>query len=500
MIISDVTVDMSGEASHTQRLLSWTDQLDIAFPERDAGFIRTEQLERDREGRLLLKSIHELDGRVLEISSASNDILGFAPEELIGENILNLVHGHDKEDAAELLKLATREISTGRFRIRKKEGDIVWVESVVRSSKVARGRPSLEMVTHDVTQRYSVERALRREIDFSALVLEAADVHVIVADYDGRIVRCNRPTLWTDGNSGEIIGRRVFDFLQNERAAKRSKRMFAGLMADDFPNEGGDYWGNTEATSSVEWHNSAILDANGNVEYVVGIGVDPTENRKLERTVLRTLEEERRRIGQDLHDGLGQMLVGISLIGRDLANRLEEYGSPDVARAEELVGLARRADDMAHGLARGLMPINDDQKELAEALQNISTDIERIFRIRCRCHVNGDIKEIAKDAANDLFFIAQEAVSNAIKHAHARFIRIDLSITKTEIRLSIENDGRSKVPELMQGPDPERQYREPISGGLGTAIMSYRARRLGGQLTITPTDTGNMLVVVRVTR
>ena len=482
-------------------MLYWPEHL--TAPHRSEGVSLTgfDGAEVNQNGRPLMKSVHTLNGSLIRVSPSCVEVLGYNAKEIAGTNFLSLIHPNDKADLADSYAHATHIVETVRYRVRKKEGDFIWLESVFSKVTDPDGRETLEVVSHDVTDQYSMEHALRRELDFSALVLEAADVHVIVADRDGRIVRCNRSALWkTDGRADEIIGRHVFDLLQDESAAEESELAFESLRADDFPNERREYWGCLDTTASVEWHNSAIIDTDNVVEYVVGIGVDPTEQRQLEHAVLRTLEDERRRIGQDLHDGLGQLLVGITMIGSDFAARLAEKGYPEANRATELVELAKRADRMAHGLARGLIPIGDDQRGLASALNSLSTDIERIFSIRCRCHVEGAVDEIESEAANDLFFIAQEAMSNAIKHAHPRTIGVRLSVSDEQVRLTVENDGQP-LDVVTDGKGAEQwQEGRSQSGGLGTAIMHYRGRRLGGTLSIEMNSMGNTVVMVQVPR
>lgn len=489
------------EAPNSPRLLYWSEYLIAPTLGGDAGDDGSNGPEVDRAGRQLMRSTLSMAGTILTISPSSRDVLGYESTEICGKCFFDLVHPGDRADVVAFLGHATHHVETVRYRIRKKEGDFIWLESAFRNQAEPDGQPTLQVVSHDVTDQYRVEHALRRELDFSALVLESADVHVIVADRDGRIVRCNRPSLWNAQEQGdEIIGRRVFELMPDHSAAHRSELSFLSLDARDFPNDGGRYWGYSDGTASVEWHNSAIIDVDGNVEFVVGIGVDPTEQRQLEYAVLRTLEEERRRIGQDLHDGLGQLLVGISMIGRSFAEQLAKDNNPEATRATELVELAKRADDMAHGIARGLIPIGDDQRGLSRALQCLAADIERIFRVRCQFRMDGDVEEIGHDAANDLFFIAQEAVSNAIKHAHAQTIDIRLVVDEVEIRLSVENDGQP-IPDQHAQPVPGPLNNACLrAGGLGTDIMRYRGRRLGGTLAIDTSAIGNTVVQVRVPR
>lgn len=506
-IMSENTSETTNEAgkradllsANDSRVLDWLGQIpQESGPERSniTHSIPEDGVDVDRSGRVLLRTVHSLSGTVLQVSKSSKQVLGYEYTELAGTNFFTLVHDRDRADVADSYEKSTQYLETVRYRVRRKDGDLVWLESAYRRVAGHAGEERLEVVSRDVTDQYSVEHALRRELDFSALVLEAANVHVIVADRDGRIVRCNRPQFWkTNAQVEDIIGRRVFDLL-NEDVAGESRVSFASLRAHDFPNEGGRYWGYGDRSAEVAWRNSAIVDADNEVEYVVGIGVDPTERQRLEHAVLLTLEEERRRIGQDLHDGLGQLLIGITMIGSTLSARLAEEGYEEAERAQELVTLAREADELAHGLARGLIPIADGERGLVSALQKLSVDIERIFRVRCRCQFHGDVDAITGQSATDLFFIAQEAVSNAIKHAHAHTVHIQLSNTGRELRLAIENDGLPFASDKVDGGKSDGLFSRNGSSGLGTAIMQYRVKRLGGRMAVERNSVENTVIYV----
>ena len=112
-----------------------------------------------------------------------------------------------------------------------------------------------------------------------------------------------------------------------------------------------------------------------------GIVRDISERRRLELEVLRIADEERRRIGQDLHDGLGQQLTGIGLLARGLARQLEVAGSPAAEDAREIMQFIKEADEYARGLARGLVPVELEANGLAAALARLASNAERLFSV-----------------------------------------------------------------------------------------------------------------------
>ncbi len=209
----------------------------------------------------------------------------------------------------------------------------------------------------------------------------------------------------------------------------------------------------------------------GDRRIFTGMVRDITERRRLEQEILRISEQERRRIGQDLHDGLGQMLTGIGLITQNLARTLNHQ--PVAGELAEITELIREADRQARGLARGLIPVDLEATGLRTALERLAVNAERLFGVRCTFEEVGSVLIHDNSVATHLFRIAQEAVSNAVKHGRARHVRISLASGRGQLRLRLQDDGVGFPATL----DEDRQ-------GMGVRIMHYRARVIGATLEI----------------
>lgn len=203
-----------------------------------------------------------------------------------------------------------------------------------------------------------------------------------------------------------------------------------------------------------------------------GIVRDISEQRRLEQEVLRISEHERRRIGQDLHDGLGQMLTGIGLISKNHADTLTKEKHPGAENATEITNLIKDADQFARTLARGLVPVEFDQKGLEAALERLCENAKKLFNIECTLEISGDPYFEDTTHAIHMYRIAQEAVSNAVKHGGATSVSIHLASSDRHIRLRVMDNGTG-FPEEWDS-----------EGGLGVRIMQFRARLIGGTLEI----------------
>ncbi len=224
---------------------------------------------------------------------------------------------------------------------------------------------------------------------------------------------------------------------------------------------------------SIRWiHDRAfpVRDESGEAVRIAGIADDITERKLIEKELIEISDREQCRFGQDLHDGLCQHLAGIEYLTQSLKAGLADKGHAEADQAAQIAMLIGQASAHAHDLARGLSPVPLEAGGLASALQELAATSERLFRVRCELRSDGSVLVHDNTVATHLYRIAQEAVSNAIKHGQARRIIISLGRNQHWTVLSIKNDGA----ELPEGP--------PGSAGLGGRIMNFRAAMIGGVL------------------
>lgn len=222
-----------------------------------------------------------------------------------------------------------------------------------------------------------------------------------------------------------------------------------------------------------------IRDALGVITGAVNMLVDITERRQLEQEVLEISAREQRRIGQDLHDDLCQWLAGTDLLSRILAKDLQRADHPNAPQAAEISENMRRTLTRARMLARGLTPAVIESEGLASALRELAANVEGIFRIRC-AYKGPDLLPVRDEgAALHLYRIAQEAITNAVRHGGARSVRIFIEEDARQIALLVRDDGIG-----ITLPLPES------ATGLGLRTMRYRASIIGASLDIRPAPDG----------
>ncbi len=207
-----------------------------------------------------------------------------------------------------------------------------------------------------------------------------------------------------------------------------------------------------------------IRNSRGEAFRFAGFAEDITERKLLEKELLEISSREQRRIGRDLHDGLGQHLAGILCLSRGLAKSLEEKESAEAGEAAEIADLIKEAIGHTRALARGACPVDLDAGGLAHALQKLAERTEQMTGIECLFESDEYVQVSSADQAEHLYRIAQEAVTNAVKHAEATQIRIMLVETGVGKLLQIEDNGKG-MPQT-QAP----------GGGMGLRLMEHRAK------------------------
>jgi signal transduction histidine kinase len=194
-------------------------------------------------------------------------------------------------------------------------------------------------------------------------------------------------------------------------------------------------------------------------------------SQRLEREIVNISEAEQRRIGQDLHDGLCQYLAGLTCSATSLRDDLQElHLHADANAAGELVKLLQDAVVQTRDLARKLVPAHVSRLGLVLALESLAQSVTRLHGITCRCRCHASSANWDEHTAMHLYRIAQEAINNATRHGKARNICLFLDAAGRSIRLRVVDDGTG----ISESP----------SEGMGLDIMRYRARLIGGQLTI----------------
>jgi len=363
------------------------------------------------------------------------------------------------------------------YRKMSKAELLAWIHQI-RSRHVMRTQ----------TQRQRAASALRDSAERLRAILETAVEGIITIDEHGIIESFNP------------AAERIFGYRAKEVIGKNVSVLMPSPHREQHDNYLGNYLHTGHAKIIGIGREIVARRKNGTVfpmdlsvsevrladrRLFTGFIRDITERKRLEKEILEISEREQRRIGHDLHDGLCQHLAGIELMSQVLEQKLARRSKAAAARASDIAKNVREAIGHTRLLARGLSPVTLESEGLMSALQELALSTEKIFRVTCRFDCDPPVLVSDFPAATHLFRLAQEAVSNALKHGQAKRILIRLKVERVQMILSVIDNG--------SGFPPQR----PKSKGMGLRIMQSRAGMIGGTLAIERNAAGGTSVTVR---
>jgi PAS domain S-box-containing protein len=416
--------------------------------------------------------------------------LGFSQHEWLEDPVrwYEQIYPDDKQrwstEAAEMF-LSGKPLKSA-YRVLARDGRVLWFHCEAEMIRKADGRPwFIHGVGVDITELKQAEEALQEERNVLSAILDIVGALIVVLDPCGRIVRFNRTCEQTTGYSfAEVSGKCVWDLFLAPEEVDTFKAILAEPNSEQLSQDYQSNWLTRDGSSRlINWSSTILAGKNGATSHVIVTGIDVTERQRLEKAILEVSAREQRRIGEDLHDGLGQHLTGIAFMSKVLESKLHEKSLPESCDAEKIVKLVNEAINKTRELSRGLLPVVSDAHGLMSALTRYAEEMQDLFQITCRFECAEPVLLYDVNAATHLYHIAREAVNNAIKHGNPSHVVIGLFAKNGEGTLSVQDDGGG-ISEISSN-----------HAGMGLNIMNYRANMVGGSLDIRRNFTGGTSVV-----
>jgi PAS domain S-box-containing protein len=385
------------------------------------------------------------------------------------------MHPADRPRYAEdnrLLIEGSKTSAQSDYRILSPDGVWRWVNvrtRVIERSAAGRAR-RLVGACIGVDARRRAEQLLRTQ----AIILETMREAVALIDPEGLIEFTNPAFDRMFGHApGALAGMSVFPLLNLRKHDNPKLSPIEGAMRR-FNGRTGKRDALFRRRDGSRFAGEAILakiELNGEKKGLIVIQ-DVSERKELEREIIEIANRERRRLGSDLHDGLGQELTGISLMLRSLAKNLSTAARPGAPEIDEIIALVNHAIRTARTMALGLSPVTLAHGGLLAALETLVSWSRENYAIDVRLRLMLRSELIVTEAmATHLYLIAQESINNAVKHGSARAVTITLSTNQSIVILTIVDDGVGVSTPLR-------------STGMGVKIMEYRAGMIGGTFQI----------------
>jgi len=221
---------------------------------------------------------------------------------------------------------------------------------------------------------------------------------------------------------------------------------------------------------------------------------DVSKQKYLEREISRISEEERRQMGQVLHDDLGSHLAGVEAMSSLLAGRLEKQSHADAELAREIRELVNQAIKKTRAMIQGLVPVNLADTGFMNAFGRYAGEVEKAFGLTCRVDIRIPRVQFSNTAAlTHVYYIIREAVNNAAKHGDADVIEIRFDEEGPDFLVEITDDGKGMAGKCLTGNDRG-------SKGIGLVIMQHRADLIGARLEIFDNPSGGTIVRCKIAK
>lgn len=438
--------------------------------------------------------------RVRRFTAPAGTLLNLLPGD-VGRPFLHFAPRFTGDGMAEEVR---QVISTGTPLEKHVSDEKRWYLRRILPYQVAEEPQGVVVTFYDVTRRIKVEQRLQalndelerrvtertrdlqgREWQISAILDASADALVAI-DGAGTIVSFNKSATRLFGYTPEeAIGQNVRMLMPpGERA------LHDGYLRRYHETHERRMIGKPREMNACRKDNAifpiqlSVSEVEG-ADLFVGSIHDRTSARALQEEVLHIAMLEQGRIGQELHDGTQQELIGLGLLAQNLRETLAQQraGAPEQVAARIAEGIGQ-ANLHLRAISRGLVPVPIEADGLPPALRELASSTQQAFGLTCRLECRDSVSVANAGTATHLYRIAQEAVSNAVRHARADTIVIRLVRVDRELRLEIRDNGIGIGLQPRRGP------------GVGLRLMEHRCTMIGGRFSASPNEDGTGTVVV----
>ena len=442
--------------------------------------------------------IHAASGKIVSMNPAAERILGRTTSDLLGKTSMDEVYcaihpSGQPFSAAEHPAIVTlrtgmvvRDVIMGI--INPVDQRQLWLK--VDSFPLGNGRDKLLQDVYamfdDITMNHEMFKQIRQSEQRYRGLAEALPDAVYILDSE-LVYRYANPTTakWMGLPPEKIVGRKRSDFFpmavieeHQEIIDQVLKSGETQILEWEAPFLTGTRW--------IETRFLALPAMPGHSDLIMGISRDMTEKNELQQQLTKISEEERKRIGHDLHDGLGQQLSGIAFLAKALEGDLAKVSLPLTGDLKKITQLINESITQSRCLAQLLAPMETSVNNLPAVMKKLANDIHLVFRIETAFTTTLEKTSCKSETGMAFFRIAQEAIHNAIRHGAATRVEMHLWQEAGELCLRISDNGKGFPLVKIE------------SNGLGLAIMKFRAKSAGGKIQVESTIGHGVQVICRL--
>lgn len=427
--------------------------------------------------------IVDQNGIIKFSSTTVTQIMGYEINELLGRSIYEYICSEDIEFVASEMYKAYLDPSYKRnieFKAMHKNKGVRYLEAIannVLNNPVVGG---FVINFRDITDKKLAEIDLNR---YKHIVSSSSD-HMIFIDNEYKILAANKAFLndfckdieqVKDKKLYEIFGKNEF----NSLLVNRCEMVKLGGQAKiecwiDIPKSGKRF---------MEISFYPYAEDNGKITGIVINLRDNTEKYNMEKDIIEVQENEQKRIGMELHDGLNHSLLNVAIMSKVLGVELEKRDlKGDAEKAFQIEKLANKCIEESRSIAKGLFPVQLEKKSLKEVIEKIISSFKERSNVETILNYNKGLPEyINIKALTHIYYILNEALINVSKHANASKVIINCYCKDSTVYIEVIDNGENFYIENGKG--------------MGLSLINYRANMIGGNVTIKGGKDGTILTL-----
>jgi len=442
----------------------------------------------------------DLKGRITTWNVGAERIAGHKTREIIGQPLSRF---HTEEDILSgkpqsLLDLASKHghSEDEGWRVRK-DGSTFWASVTIAAIRDEFGKQvGFGNLVHDLTERRRAETALRRSEDRFRLMAESVqDYAIFMLDPEGHVSTWNKGAKRIKGyKANEIIGRHFSCFYPEEQilGGKPEQELVIATEQGRFEEEG---W-RRRKDGSTFWANVIITPVRDETNKLIGFAKvtrDVTDRMQKEKSLrdlaahlLQLQDEERRRIGRDLHDTLGQCVTAMKISLDCIASSIEPDNRAVQRQIAQCVGLAEECVKEVRTISYLLYPPMLEEMGLKSAIPWYLEGFTARSEIQATFDASPDFGRLTRDTELALFRVLQESLTNVHRHSGSDTAHVGLYTKAGMAILEVKDQGKGISPAILEEAGESLQR----AIGVGLRGMKERIGQLGGELRISSTPNG----------
>ncbi|MCX8123171.1 MAG: PAS domain S-box protein [Spirochaetes bacterium] len=427
-----------------------------------------------------------LDGKIASWNKASQYIFGYSFDEVVGCDISILSPPYRPDEFDQLLKLIKQNEAIDHYETEglDKKGAIHNLSLTISPLRDEFNTIiGCSIIARDFTDVKKTKEKLKKGLDIIQNLEDIAPAYFITLNEEGNILTCNKAMLQATGFVlDEILGKTCCDLFIPDFGQKAFRHQLS-TMKKTKATRVFECSINTKSGEEkiVQWHARPVY-SNDEFDYYMFIGIDITEKKQLEKKILQANLEERNRIARDLHDGLGQHLAGIIFKTEMLRLKLKNNYPQEADEIAEIQNMVHQAIEQTRLIARGLSPVDLNNKGLYSSLQEMIADINKNFSIKAilEWNITSNIDETIDTV--HVYYIIREALNNAVKHGKPKNIAVTVSEDTMYYYLKVMDDGKG-IPDEVD-----------LTKGMGMHIMQYRAWIINASFQVQNNKNGGTII------